>query len=310
MPEGKDTADALQTVLDTLSAQTIVVISGDTVTDLPLQVAGPQHLRIGSDCLSSPAKLRSPVLQGIIGAHYTSDASVTVLCTHSSRVAEPKPGKPPKDVDFVGEPHALPTYTYPVSTAAAVVAEASARPGNPRETSKRSVGRHGMQMQGSQSSSRALCSLPDRRQPATCPPPVLVLEHAGGALTGTLWLPGTQAQAILVCVTVPPQLAQNQAASSAPVLVAGWEEPTGRLLLLDSCQEPKRGLHVPAAALNSSPHLTIHTGLADAHLYLLQKQAVQDALAQRPALASIRHVSSLEWLLFRRRWCLEAGTCE
>ena len=71
----------------------------------------------------------------------------------------------------------------------------------------------------------------------------------------------------------------------------GYEEATGRLLLLDSCQEPKRGLHIPASAVDGLPLLTIHTGLVDSHLYILHKRAVQEAMALRPNLASIRTVS-------------------
>ena len=75
----------------------------------------------------------------------------------------------------------------------------------------------------------------------------------------------------------------------------GYEEATGHLLLLDSCQEPKRGLQIPASAVNGSPHLTIHTGLVDSHLYVLHKRHVQEAMAQRPTLASIRNVSHQQY---------------
>ena len=37
VPEGKDSADALRIALDHLDYETVVVISGDLVTDIPVQ---------------------------------------------------------------------------------------------------------------------------------------------------------------------------------------------------------------------------------------------------------------------------------
>ena len=39
VPDGKDTADALRSVLDSVLSSIVVVVSGDLVTDLPLQVS-------------------------------------------------------------------------------------------------------------------------------------------------------------------------------------------------------------------------------------------------------------------------------
>ena len=44
VPDGKDTADALRSVLDSLTSSIIVVVSGDLITDLPLQVSDQHNI--------------------------------------------------------------------------------------------------------------------------------------------------------------------------------------------------------------------------------------------------------------------------
>ena len=77
-------------------------------------------------------------------------------------------------------------------------------------------------------------------------------------------------------------------------------------MLLDSSQAAKRTLRVPSAALDRAPCLNISAGLSDAHLYVLQKQAVLAALEQRPGAASLKHVRSCSpWCQLCVAWCLE-----
>ena len=74
---------------------------------------------------------------------------------------------------------------------------------------------------------------------------------------------------------------------------AGLGKDARRLLFLDSCQEQaKRTLRIPRAALAHEPNLTVCTHLVDAHLYVLQRDALLLALAKKPGAASLKHVRS------------------
>ena len=79
---------------------------------------------------------------------------------------------------------------------------------------------------------------------------------------------------------------------STACVYAGLGQDGKRLLLLEGGPEAKRTLRVPPRALDRAPCLSITTGLVDAHLYILQRAALAEALAQRPNAASLKHVSS------------------
>ncbi|KAK9828728.1 hypothetical protein WJX72_001741 [[Myrmecia] bisecta] len=78
VPEDSGTADALRTVRDKLKGANIVVISGDLVADVPLKA--------------------------IMATHYVNQSTATSLLAprKTSPSSETKPGKAPKDVDYIG----------------------------------------------------------------------------------------------------------------------------------------------------------------------------------------------------------------
>ena len=101
VPEGKDTADALRAALDHVDYKTLVVISGDLVTDLQLQ-ARPGLLQ---SVLSAAHMLAdyAPLTQAVLGEHFVNEASLTVVCSHKPlQAADAKPGKARKNVDYIG----------------------------------------------------------------------------------------------------------------------------------------------------------------------------------------------------------------
>ena len=114
--EGTGSAAAVAQLQDAIQASTFVVISGDLVTDVPLKVnvtANPaislfsvQHdskaplafLGLVPNCLGL-------TLQALAASHYVTEATVTALlkARRVSPALETKPGKAPKNTDYVGE---------------------------------------------------------------------------------------------------------------------------------------------------------------------------------------------------------------
>mmetsp|Transcript_15489 Transcript_15489/g.33608 ORF Transcript_15489/g.33608 Transcript_15489/m.33608 type:complete len:476 (-) Transcript_15489:297-1724(-) len=78
VPEDYGTADALRAVASKVTAQTFVVVSGDLLTDLPVNA--------------------------LVASHQMNGAYATVLLSHrkTSPTTETKPGKAPKNVDYIG----------------------------------------------------------------------------------------------------------------------------------------------------------------------------------------------------------------
>ncbi|GAX72742.1 hypothetical protein CEUSTIGMA_g198.t1 [Chlamydomonas eustigma] len=78
VPEDYGTADALRSVASKITASTLVVISGDLLTDVPVNA--------------------------LVASHQMHRALATVmLCPRKvSPASETKPGKPPKNVDYIG----------------------------------------------------------------------------------------------------------------------------------------------------------------------------------------------------------------
>ena len=72
MPEGHGTADALRAVASRISSQTFVVLSGDLLTDVPVNA--------------------------LVASHQMNSALTTVVLSprKTSPASETKPGKPPK----------------------------------------------------------------------------------------------------------------------------------------------------------------------------------------------------------------------
>ena len=106
--EGTGSATAVAQLQDAIQASTFVVISGDLVTDVPLKVfltTNPAitallHLsaRSGINCLGL-------TLQALAASHYVTEATVTALLKERRvpPALETKPGKAPKNTDYVGE---------------------------------------------------------------------------------------------------------------------------------------------------------------------------------------------------------------
>lgn len=78
VPEEKGSAEALRLISDLLTADSILVVCGDTVTDVNLRA--------------------------LLATHYHHEATITALLTphSSSPSADLKPGKAPKGVDYIG----------------------------------------------------------------------------------------------------------------------------------------------------------------------------------------------------------------
>ena len=126
--EGTGSAAAVAQLEDAIQASTFVVISGDLVTDIPLKVyltANPavnlfsvQHnSRAPLACLDLAPSCLGLTLQALAASHYVTEATVTALLKERrvSPALETKPGKAPKNTDYVGEKllllHAVFTYS-------------------------------------------------------------------------------------------------------------------------------------------------------------------------------------------------------
>ncbi|PNW86040.1 hypothetical protein CHLRE_03g207825v5 [Chlamydomonas reinhardtii] len=79
VPEGYGTADALRAVASRITSASFVVLSGDLLTDVPVGALVAQH-------------------------NLHASAMATMLLAHRrvSPASETKPGKPPKNVDYIG----------------------------------------------------------------------------------------------------------------------------------------------------------------------------------------------------------------
>lgn len=114
--EGTGSAAAVAQLQDAIQASTFVVISGDLVTDIPLKVYltvnpaislfSTQHNRKApSAFLGLIPNCLGLTLQALAASHYVTEATVTALLKERrvSPALETKPGKAPKNTDYVGE---------------------------------------------------------------------------------------------------------------------------------------------------------------------------------------------------------------
>jgi translation initiation factor eIF-2B subunit gamma len=78
VPEETGSAEALKSVADRIASSSVVVISGDLVTDVPISALVATHQMSGAS------------------------ATITLVQRKVSPASETKPGKPPKGVDYIG----------------------------------------------------------------------------------------------------------------------------------------------------------------------------------------------------------------
>lgn len=140
--EGTGSAAAVAQLQDAIQASTFVVISGDLVTDVPLKVYIPTNPAIS--LFSVQPNSEAPLaflglvpnclgltLQALAASHYVTEATATALLKERRvpPALETKPGKAPKNTDYIGA-DLLPLCAVPTcsSLAASICLQSMLRP--------------------------------------------------------------------------------------------------------------------------------------------------------------------------------------
>ena len=121
VPEDSESADALRAVARDITAANFVVMSVDLITNVKLEVGstlGPLSLAGQCDCkffymplclggcpMCSNALIKKGCCgQALLAVHFVREAAATVLLSRrkTSPASETKPGKAPRNVDYIG----------------------------------------------------------------------------------------------------------------------------------------------------------------------------------------------------------------
>jgi len=226
-------------------------------------------------CLGAEASL--PVVQALAASHYVTEATVTVLLKEKriSPASETKPGKAPKNVDYVGVFHLNAMMHWAVDSCSFDTLDLQMHP--PCITCWMDAQLEWYSICFDNKIERSMCwatmhhstCQADKRQEC-----YMVINTVADVCDSP--------------IASPPFMSLKPF-----TFVTGLDTQQKQLMFIaGSTPEARRQVRVPLAALQDG-RLSLRTDLMDAHLYIFHKRTFFKALEARPAYESIRQV----------KWC-------